>query len=226
MLVYDQPPQFLLKSFFRPLATLEVEYGLEEAGLLFNTMANVSNFEMQPIKVSAFFKKTAQGLKLDWEIFAQTKYKIFGNFINFPDPGASKILRVIIAEDVPNKGKGAAGTRTYRLGDPANQGDATRFDIKIDTEIGRTLSVINWRGIHQTRQSVRTATVELEWTSNKEAPELKIKRFICWEFLGLGGEEISEIISWFRPIPLQSPPSLPRWVSALSLSSGSPVPKP
>ncbi len=59
----------------------------------------------------------------------------------------------------------------------------------LDSEIGKELSVINWRGTKQGSPVTRTATVELEWISRKDSPVLEIKRFICWEFLGLGGEE-------------------------------------
>lgn len=190
MLTYDQPPQFALKEFFRPLASLEVQYGINEADILLSTMARVSNFAMEPVRVHAFFKRTEQGLKLDWEVFAQTKYRRFQNFIELPDIGHSEIFRILLAEDVPDKGQGIAGTRTYRMADSANIADATRVNVKFDSEIGRALSIINWRGTKQGTPTTRTATVELEWTGQADAPVLEVKRFICWEFLGLGGKEI------------------------------------
>lgn len=190
MLTYDQPPQFSMKEFFRPLASLEVQYGIDEADILLSTVARVGNFAMEPVRVHAFFKRTDAGLKLDWEVFAQTKYRIFRNFVELPDPGASEIFRVLILEDVPDKGQGIAGARTYRLADPANLSDSARVNVMLDSETGRALSIINWRGTKQAEPVTRTATVELEWTSGPERPELKIKRFICWEFLGLGGKGI------------------------------------
>ena len=189
MLVYDQPPQFALKDFFRPLAPLEVQYGVENADLLLSTFARVSNFAMQPVRVQAFFKRTDDGLKLDWETFAQTKYRLFQSFTELPDIGSSETFRVLIAEDVPDKGRGLVGSRTYRIMDPANLADSTRVNVKLDSEIGRALSIINWRGSKQGVPINRTATVELEWTGEPERPVLVIKRFICWEFLGLGGKE-------------------------------------
>ncbi len=190
MLSYDQPPQFAIKEFFRPLAPLEVQYGLEEASLLLGTMARVSNFSMEPVRVHAFFKKTDKGLKLDWEIFAQTKYRTFRNFTELPDVGAVETFRVLVVEDVPDKGLGVAGTRTYRIVDPANLEDSARINIKVDSASGKELSVINWRNTKQGTPTTRTATVELEWTGEPENPVLSIKRFICWEFLGLGGSEV------------------------------------
>lgn len=189
MMIYDQPPQFDMKEFFRPLASLEVQYGVDEADLLLSTLARVGNFAMEPLRVHAFFKRTAEGLKLDWEIFAQTKYRTFQNFTELPDLGQKAVFRVFIVEDVPDKGKAVAGTRTYRMADPANTSDAARTNVKIDSEAGRALSIINWRGTEDNKPITRTATVELTWTGDEASPQLEISRFICWEFLGLGGQE-------------------------------------
>lgn len=190
MMTYDQPPQFALKDFFRPLASLEVQYGVDEADILLSTMARVSNFAMDPVRVHAFFKRTDAGLKLDWEVFAQTKYRLFQSFVELPDIGRPETFRILIVEDVPDKGQGVSGTRTYRLADPANMSDSARINVVLDSEVGRALSIINWRGTKQTQPITRTATVQLEWTGQPDSPVLEIKRFICWEFLGLGGKEI------------------------------------
>ncbi len=189
MMVYDQPPQFDMKEFFRPLASLEVQYRVEEADLLLSTLARAENFAMDPLRVHAFFKRTPEGLKLDWEIFAQTKYRTFQNLVELPEVGQSGVFRVFIVEDVPDKGRAVSGTRTYRLSDPANIGDIARVNVKVDSEMGRALSIINWRGTKENRPITRTATVELRWTGENAAPELEISRFLCWEFLGLGGQE-------------------------------------
>ena len=189
MMIYDQPPQFEMKEFFRPLASLEVQYGIDEADLLLSTLARIGNFAMEPLRVHAFFKRTPEGLKLDWEIFAQTKYRTFQNFVELPEVGQSGVFRVFIIEDVPDKGHLEAGTRTYRLADPANIGDSARVNVKVDSETGRTLSIINWRGTKETDPITKTATVELTWSGEENAPKLEISRFICWEFLGLGGKE-------------------------------------
>jgi hypothetical protein len=188
MMVYDQPPQFDMKEFFRPLAPLEVQHGLEPVGLLLSTVARAENFAVEPVRVHAFFKRTAEGLKLDWEIFAQTKYRTFQNFVELPDPGASQVFRVFIVEDVPSQGRAVSGSRTYRLADPANVSDTARINVMVDSEPGRALSIINWRGSADQRPVARTATVELNWSHNPDDPELRVSRFICWEFLGLGGQ--------------------------------------
>ena len=189
MMVYDQPPQFEMKEFFRPLASLEVQYGIDEADILLSTLARVGNFAMEPLRVHAFFKRTSAGLKLDWEIFAQTKYRTLQSFVELPETGQTGIFRVLIVEDVPEKGRIEAGSRTYRVLDPANNSDCARVNVRLDSEIGRALSIINWRGTKESRPITRTATLELKWTGEAASPLLEISRFICWEFLGLGGQE-------------------------------------
>lgn len=195
MLSYDRPPQFSMRDFFRPLAPLEVQYGIDEAGVLLSTVARASNFAMQPLRVHAFFKRTPQGLRLDWELFAQTKYRTFQNFVELPEIGHSGVFRVFVVEDVPAKGRGGPGTRIYRMADPANTGDTARVEVKVDSDAGRELAVINWRGTKEARPISRTATVELCWGGGEDAPQLEIKRFICWEFLGLGGEDKQAAVS-------------------------------
>ncbi len=184
MMRYDQPPQFEMREFFRPLAPLEVQYGLDEADLLPGALARADNFGVEPMRVHAFFKRTAEGLKLDWEIFAQTKYRTFRDFVELPAPGKSGVFRVFIAEDVQDSRYRPAGTRVYRLSDPANTGDTARVSVVEDSKIGSALSALK----HQDQPLARTATVELSWTGTSDSPQLEISRFICWEFLGLGGE--------------------------------------
>lgn len=189
MMIYDQPPQYDMAEFFRPLASLEVQYGLDEADLLLSTLAHVRNFAMEPLRVQAFFKRTPEGLKLDWEIYAQTKYRTLRSFVEQPEVGRTGVFRVIIVEDVPEKGRAVAGTRTYRVVDPANTGDSARINVKVDSDAGRALSPLNWRGTKENRPLTRTATVELKWSGPATASELEISRLVCWEFLGLGGQE-------------------------------------
>jgi cell division septation protein DedD len=189
MMTYDQPPQFDMREFFRPLATLEVQYGIDEADLLLSTVARAGNFAMEPLRVHAFFKMTSAGLKLDWEIYAQTRYRTFRSFTEQPEPERSGVFRVFVVEDVPDKSHAVAGMRTYRLSDPAHTEDTARVTVKEDSDIGRSLSQLNWLGTKDGNPLTRTATVELAWSGNPGPAQLQLQRFICWEFLGLGGQE-------------------------------------
>lgn len=189
LMIYDRPYQFDIKEFFRPLASAEVQAGIDEAGLLLSSVANVDNFTMEPLRAHAYFKRTPQGLKLEWEVFAQTKYRTLQTFVEIPEPGLTGVFRVFIVEDVPNKRLSEPGYRTYRIIDTAYATDSARINVKVDSEIGRALSVINWREIKDARPITRTATVELKWSGGESAPNLEISRLVCWEFLGLGGQE-------------------------------------
>lgn len=186
LLTFERPPQFEMKEFFRPLASLEVQYGIEDADILLTSLANVENFASEPVRVNAFFKKTPDGLKLDWETFAQTKYRTFETMIEFPEEGQNGVFRVVIEEDVPTKGVENPGFKTYRVSDPSSPRTSTRISVKIDSDLGRTLSQINWIGV-QNRPVNRTATIELRWVGSDQ-PALEINRILCWEFLHLGGE--------------------------------------
>lgn len=188
MMVYDQPPQFKMKEFFMPLANLEVQYGVDEADLLLSTVSRAGNFSMEPLRVHAFFLRTPEGLKLDWEIFTQTKYRTLRSFVELPAVGQVGTFRVLIVEDVPSQGEAVEGSRTYRIEDPANVSDSARIQVRVDSEVGRALSRINWRGTKDKKPLAETATLELKWLGEGDRLVLSIHRFICWEFLGLGGQ--------------------------------------
>jgi len=188
LMIYDQPPQFEMREFFRPLASLEVQYGLQDADMLLASVAQASNFAMEPVRVQAFFKRFPDGLRLDWDMFAQTKYRSLRSFVESASPGQKAVFRVFVVEDVGEEGKSSSGIRTYRIADPATTSDSARIRVKVDSEPGHALSSINWRGTKDSRPQTRTATVELEWVGTDD-PQLTISRFICWEFLGLGGHE-------------------------------------
>ena len=59
----------------------------------------------------------------------------------------------------------------------------------ITNQMGTNVNPPNLSGSPEDKL-IREATVELVWTGQTDNPTLEIKRFICWEFLGLGGKEI------------------------------------
>lgn len=188
-MTFDRPPQFELKEFFGPLAPLEVQMKVQEPDLLLSSLARVGNFTSEPVKVDVFFKRTPEGMKIDWETFVQTKHRTFRNFTELPDPGKRGVFRVFVMEDVPEKGRATIGHKTYKVIDPAYRMDSIRVEVPVDSELGRALSKVNWLGVRDARPVTKTATLELEWTTGT-TPRLAIKRFLCWEFLGIGGEAV------------------------------------
>jgi hypothetical protein len=157
--------------------------------LLLSTLARADNFTSEPVKVNVFFKRTPEGLRLDWESFIQTKHRTFRGFTELANPGASGVFRLFVVEDVAEPGKDRIGMKTYRMVDPAHKTDSARVNVLIDSDAGRALSILNWRGVKDARPKTRTATIELEWTKGM-VPDLAVKRFICWEFLGIGGQAV------------------------------------
>lgn len=161
LLAYDQPSTASLSEFIEPKPSS-------------NSTAN------QRTKIYAFFKKTDQGLKLDWEVFSQTKYRTLNAYIRIPKIGSSQVFRVLISKSdtTPN---------TYQITDPAHFNDTVSITVEPDSPLLSALSELD--NIPPSQPAFRTATIELRWSDDPIHPKLGIKRFICWEFLGLGGKE-------------------------------------
>jgi len=141
-----------------------------------------------PSKILAFFKETADGPKLDWEVFAQTKYRTFQKFCEKPEVGTSKVFRILVKQMPSRPSDIGRGTKTYRFYDPVNITDTVDISVKSDSTAGRTFSVLrSGQNNESAIADARPATVELEWISSAEKPELVLKNFVCWEFANLGG---------------------------------------
>lgn len=187
LMTYNRPEQFAIRSFFRPIPPMRVKYGLEAPDGLLVTEAALNNFVDRPLKVMAFFYKTPEGLKLDWQTYAQTKYRLLKRFVENPEPGQAEVFRVSLHEDVDLERRDREGFSVYRLSDPANAEDYAKVLVKDDSELGEALSPLKWRNRVVARAPKRNATVSLQWTDEDE-PRLQLGELICWEFLGLGGE--------------------------------------
>ena len=146
----------------------------------------MSNFVDKPLKILAFFKKTPEGLKLDWQTYAQTKYRLLDEFVSNPEPGKRGVFRVFVQQDVDLDQRDGQSATVYRLTDPANSEDYAKVLVKDESELGRVFAPLKWRGRVVAKAPVRNATVSLSWSDDEE-PRLQMGELICWEFLGLGG---------------------------------------
>lgn len=187
LMIYNRPEQFAIGGFFRPVPPMRVKYGLEEPDLFLVSEASLINFVDQPLRVMAYFLKTPEGMKLDWQSYAQTKYRLLRQFVDNPEAGRKGVFRVFVQEDVDLDGRDGEGFSVFRFSDPANQKDFAKVLVKNESELGRALAPLKWRGRVVGRAPIRNATVSLIW-SNDEQPVLQMGELICWEFLGLGGE--------------------------------------
>jgi len=140
----------------------------------------------------AFFKRTNDGLKLDFEIFSQTTGQSFDKFIEAPQPGVSKIFRVFITEDPESLRDSTTSHRAYFVAGLSNFSTATRIRTTTGSPVGRILNAVNFTSEDGARRIMRNATVELRWTDHPDHSSLELSKFICWEFLGLGGQRIHD----------------------------------
>lgn len=140
----------------------------------------------------AFFKRTEDGLKLDFEVLLQTTGKIFPNFIERPQPGVTSIFRVFIAEDPAAREAGTSNYAPYFIAGLSNFSSATRIRVTNQSPVGRILGAADFTSEDGARRVMRNATVELRWTDHPENPTIELSKFICWEFLGLGGEPLED----------------------------------
>lgn len=184
LMAYDRPAQFEMSKFFRPLASIEVQQGLNSLDPLTESITHVSNFAMEPMKIQAFFKKTDQGMLLDWDVYLQTRHRNLKRFMENAKPGQSGVFRTLIVEDVPLAEDASNDLLVYRIGDPAHMVDTYRLGVPRTSPIAMDLAKINWRGTKNITPNVATVTLELT-VSDLGTPS--VKRFVCWEFEGLGG---------------------------------------
>src|SRR5690606_21043132 len=141
------PVQWSMKDFFRPLPTREVALDPSKADFNVATGADIDNFTMDEDRIFVFFKEKDKEMRLDWDIFVQTKDRLLEKFISFPRSGQSAIFRGTIIEDVPEGVRGANdNTRVYRFIDMAHLESAVRIAVPNDSEEGKFLSEIAWRG--------------------------------------------------------------------------------
>jgi hypothetical protein len=134
-------------------------------------------------KILAFLKETEQGVKLDWEVFVQTKYQTLSHFLKTPTVGKTEVFRVIVTKDPASK------TAGYLFTDPIHHTDSIQIAPDPTSPAGKALASLDQESAKTAGPVKRTATIELTWAGDPRKPQLQINRFICWEFLGLGGKD-------------------------------------
>ncbi|MCP5535053.1 MAG: hypothetical protein H7A51_02335 [Akkermansiaceae bacterium] len=186
LMQYRQPAQIDMREYFAPIGSLDRVLGQEPSTLMEMAYRIDEDNLSKPIGINAFFKKTDQGLKLDASVFIQGKFRTFRAFVDYPRPGKTQVFRVVASEALSHELRDDKRYRTYRLEDFAYPKDYVNVPVLVESETGRILSELNWRGMNRDRK-LRTATVELGW-SNESPSKLQIVKIVCWEFLGVGGE--------------------------------------
>lgn len=134
-------------------------------------------------KILAFLKETEGGVKIDWEVFVQTKHHTLYHFLKTPTVGKTEAFRVIITKKTGSK------SGAYLITDPVHSTDSVEITVDPKSPTGIALAALDQESAKTAKPAKRTATIELSWTGDPRKPQLLISRFICWEFLGLGGKE-------------------------------------
>lgn len=175
----------------KPLAEEDYLRGIFR--MVFGDSSDPSTDDTASTKIQAFFFLTPDGLKLDWELFAQTKYQTLRRFAESPTGGAKAVFRVFITE-IPAKTSADSGSfRFYQVVDPSQITHRIRVRAPLGSQAEKDLSPIHWVGTTAQHSSVRSATIELAWPESGTMSDPIIQRLVCWEFLGLGGKEIQSV---------------------------------
>lgn len=205
MMQYERPAQYDVREFFRPVAPLEIQHNLEDPDLLLSAFAARENFAMDSVRVMAFFKEVANKLLLDWDVYTQTKYRTLRHFISFPQPGKSKVFRVLAREALPGgqplEAVDVSEERTFRFSDPAHAYDQVDVTVGGKTTVGQILADLAFVNLPGREPQNRYATVKLAWSEDSE-PRIYLEEVICWEFLNLGG-----VAGNAHPVGLESNPA-------------------
>lgn len=184
LLMYDRPMQFELKTFFRPLVSMEVMQGVETLDPLTKTLTDPSNFEQEPLKVQVYLKPCEDGLRLDYDLYLQTRYRTLRNFMDRSPVNSEGTFRVVLVEDVPLPVEKKKQLRIYRITDPVHLSDSYRCCASSSSEIARKMSDIHWYGSLGTKAHFAAATVTLRKISQET---ILLENLVCWDFDGLAG---------------------------------------
>jgi hypothetical protein len=184
LLLYDRPVQMDIKKYLRPLVSMEVMQGTEPLDPLTKTLTEPENFEMPPLKIEAYFKQTTDGLRLDYDLYLQTRHRTLYTFAESAPVAASAVFRVIIIEDVPLFAEKKNQRRVYRITDPIHIDDSYRITTALDSPASKQLSEIHWYGMSGVKSQFAAATVRV---SKQAGGEIHLEDLICWDFDGLAG---------------------------------------
>lgn len=184
LLMYDRPVQFELKTFFRPLVSMEVMQGVETLDPLTKTLTDPSNFELEPLKVQVYLKPCEDGLRLDYDLYLQTRYRTLQKFVEEAPVNSAGTFRVVMVEDVPLPTEKKKQLRIYRVTDPVHLSDSYRCCTSSASDIAKKMSEIHWYGSVGAKAHFTAATVTLRKISTET---ILLENLICWDFEGLAG---------------------------------------
>jgi hypothetical protein len=184
LMVYQLPAHHQIKHYSNPLVSMEVTLGAETLDPMTQSLRNPANYETPPLSIHAYFKQTPEGLRIDWDIYLQTRHRSLNHFFETAAVGEKSTFRVIAVQDIPLRHEARMRRQVYRITDPAYLSDSYRVFTPSGAPAAEQLSVIDWR--HKTGKKAEFApiTISLQKLANDE---MFIEKLVCWEFEGLIG---------------------------------------
>ena len=171
------------------LPTNSIPLAIQTAGPL-ERLAMVSSTQGEkPRQALALFKRQGDRMLLDWDLFVQTWDRSLAAFRDGQLGDGPMRFRVLVASDIPVFENGETlENAVFRMQDPLSVGDIVRVSTKCFSPAERRLLEFNRANPGASRVGqTRTATLDL--VRDPESGRVGISRFVCWEFLGLGGVE-------------------------------------
>jgi len=188
-LIYQAPPDDTM-SLESPLLAAEMARGTKGLGFLESAALTEFFSKPPPREALAFFAKKNGKLLLDWDLFIQTWDRTLRSFID-GDLGPGPIrFRVILSLDKPVFENGEmVGETIIRVQDPLHREDVIRVPIYYHDPV--VTALLPAARVLETDPSagMRDQTATLELSRSPDTGRVTISRFVCKEFLGLGGRE-------------------------------------
>ena len=139
-----------------------------------------------------FFREAEDGMRLDWDVYAQSQFRFFERFLAVDTDGPKPLSQILRAEitqvptaDAADRGKGMV---TYRVNDPFYREQSITVKMSQDSPVANYLAEINWINVPGAvePQMGKLCTIELDRVRRGGQEVVELRRFICWEFFGLG----------------------------------------
>lgn len=194
-LIYE-PLEDVANLLGGPLLPADVSSGIEAPSFLEAAAAMDSLSRPAPRRALAIFVLQGDRMLLDWHVFVQTWNRSFSEFRDGELGEGPTRFRVLIAKDHRVfENNESFGNEIYRLWDPLHSQDVIRIQIDphhpVAVQLRRDADELDANP--DIAFMPRTATVDLSRDPDTQA--VSLDKIVCWEFLGVGTQDVSESIT-------------------------------
>lgn len=183
-LIYRRDPSVDL------LPTNSIPLAVQTAGPL-ERLAMVSSLQgKKPRQALALFKRQGDRMLLDWDLFVQTWDRSLAAFRDGELGNGPMRFRVLVASDIPVFENGETlENAVFRMQDPLCVEDVIRVQTQCFSAEERRLLEFDRTSSGTSARVGQARTATLDLIRDTESGRVEISRFVCWEFLGIGGVE-------------------------------------